>query len=170
MIHYTTYKNPSSPDWLLCIHGIGGNSVSWSKQIPFFKEHFNLLVIDLPGHGRSKNTDFASRYSLQVLCEYIHEVVSHHQLNKIHILGMSIGAIIALKFSELYPAKTKSLVLSGTLLRLSFPLKLFFYGSVIISSIVGYFTYYKIIAHFLLPEENQLKLPDKMAREAISKQ
>ncbi|MDX5477069.1 MAG: alpha/beta hydrolase, partial [Cyclobacteriaceae bacterium] len=53
MLYYKTYHHPSSQEWVVFIHGAGGSSSIWYKQIREFKEEFNLLLIDLRGHGRS---------------------------------------------------------------------------------------------------------------------
>ena len=48
MLHYTIYKNnDTSLPWLTFIHGAGGSSSIWHKQIRFFSKFFNLLLIDL---------------------------------------------------------------------------------------------------------------------------
>ena len=53
-IYTETYiRDPESP-WLVFLHGFGGTAEMWKKQIPVFKEKFNLLLLDLPGHGRSQ--------------------------------------------------------------------------------------------------------------------
>ena len=41
-------------DWLVFIHGFGGSTKMWKRQIDSFKDKFNLLILDLPGHGKSK--------------------------------------------------------------------------------------------------------------------
>ena len=48
MIHYKEYfdKNPNR-QWITFVHGAGGSSAIWKKQIPFFSKVFNLLVVDL---------------------------------------------------------------------------------------------------------------------------
>ena len=56
MLHYTVYRNTKikSP-WITFIHGAGGSSSIWFKQIRYFSKFFNLLLIDLRGHGNSKS-------------------------------------------------------------------------------------------------------------------
>ena len=40
-------------NWLVFLHGFGGSTKMWKHQIDDFKDKFNLLFIDLPGHGKS---------------------------------------------------------------------------------------------------------------------
>ncbi|MFL2598998.1 MAG: alpha/beta fold hydrolase [Flavobacteriaceae bacterium] len=51
MLKYSIYKNKDSSNWVTFIHGAGGSSSIWYKQIRTFSKKFNLLLIDLRGHG-----------------------------------------------------------------------------------------------------------------------
>ena len=51
MLKYSIYKNKDSSNWVTFIHGAGGSSSIWYKQIRTFSKKFNLLLIDL----RNKN-------------------------------------------------------------------------------------------------------------------
>ena len=53
MLNYRTYKHKTSKSWVTFIHGAGGSSSIWFKQIRDFKLAHNLLLIDLRGHGGS---------------------------------------------------------------------------------------------------------------------
>ena len=56
MIHYTKFisKNRSA-EWITFVHGAGGSSTIWYKQIKYFSNKYNLLLLDLRGHGKSKS-------------------------------------------------------------------------------------------------------------------
>ena len=56
MLHYTTYTHETSQKWVTFVHGAGGSSTIWFKQIRAFKAEFNVLFLDLRGHGNSKPT------------------------------------------------------------------------------------------------------------------
>lgn len=54
MLHYKVYAYGDLP-WVTFIHDAGGSSNIWFKQLRAFKEKYNILLIDLRGHGLSKN-------------------------------------------------------------------------------------------------------------------
>ena len=55
MIYHTTYRNEnSSAEWVVFIHGAGGSSSIWYKQINAFRKEFNLLLVDLRGHVQTE--------------------------------------------------------------------------------------------------------------------
>ena len=56
MIYYTKYvsDNSNNREWITFVHGAGGSSTIWFKQIKYFSKKYNLLLLDLRGHGKSK--------------------------------------------------------------------------------------------------------------------
>ena len=55
MLHYKIHKKSPDAEWVTFIHGAGGSSSIWFRQIRDFQKHFNVLLIDLRGHGKSKS-------------------------------------------------------------------------------------------------------------------
>ena len=55
MLSYSIYRNKKSIKWVTFIHGAGGSSAIWFKQVRVFSKFFNVLLIDLRGHGNSKS-------------------------------------------------------------------------------------------------------------------
>ena len=55
MIHYTKFlcKNKDA-DWITFVHGAGGSSTIWFRQIKYFSKKYNLLLLYLRGNGKSK--------------------------------------------------------------------------------------------------------------------
>lgn len=54
-LHAEKYINDEEFEWLVLLHGLGGSTKMWLRQIKMFKSKYNLLLIDLPGHGKSKD-------------------------------------------------------------------------------------------------------------------
>jgi pimeloyl-ACP methyl ester carboxylesterase len=53
MLHYRTYELGPQHEWVVFVHGAGGSSSIWFKQAREFRKHFNVLMVDLRGHGKS---------------------------------------------------------------------------------------------------------------------
>ena len=54
MLKYEIVNNQKQ-DWVVFVHGIAGSTLTWKKQVDDFSKQYNLLLLDLPGHG--KNAD-----------------------------------------------------------------------------------------------------------------
>ena len=55
MLHHIVYKlENTNVSWVVFIHGAGGSSTIWFKQINAYRKEYNVLLIDLRGHGRTK--------------------------------------------------------------------------------------------------------------------
>ena len=107
--HYTYIDNKTVP--IVFIHGVGLNRNMWLPQINYFKNQ-SLLTYDLLGHGR---TTFEKE---EVKMEdYVDQLLSLSELlniDKFHLVGFSIGSLIAINFAANFQKKLKSLTLIAT--------------------------------------------------------
>ena len=55
MMYYRKLENKQSDEWIVLLHGLCGNTAMWAQQIFTFNKHYNILLLDLPGHGNSTN-------------------------------------------------------------------------------------------------------------------
>ena len=113
MLHYKTIQKSEHDDWVVMVHGAGASLEVWYRQVPDFARHFNILLIDLIGHGGSKNDAFGEDFDFSEAAKQILEVVDHLNIRKCHFMGMSLGAIIVRFIAEQDPQKVKSMVLAG---------------------------------------------------------
>lgn len=156
MLHYTTYiKDPQSP-WVTFIHGAGGSSSIWFKQIKDFKSHFNVLLIDLRGHGKSKGSLYSKlkSYSFDTIGNDVVEVLDHLKVKSTHFVGISLGTIIARELTERFPQRVKSMILGGAIMRLNIKSRILLKLSVGLKSIIPYMVLYKILAFVIMPRKN----------------
>jgi len=166
-LHHDTHLHPSSQEWLLMVHGAGGSTRTWRRQIESLNAHYNLLVVDLPGHG--KNSGLPSQdaiYSFEVISRRLWDLVDDCGLDRIHILGVSLGAIIALDMEQRRPNQVKSLVLAGAIVRLDQKLKFIAQVSLSLAKIIGYRAFYKMAAFIALPRKNHKTSREVFIRES----
>ena len=101
------FKNPKFKT-IVFIHGLGLNQDVWSWQVSLFKNH-NVLIYDLLGHGDSKDPE--GEISLSLFADQLLQIISHIKLEKIILIGFSLGSMVSRKFSSLHPTIVEALVL-----------------------------------------------------------
>ncbi|MFA0520162.1 alpha/beta fold hydrolase, partial [Vibrio sp. 10N.222.55.E8] len=80
--------------------------------IKAYKQHFNLLLIDLRGHGKSDNILkelIANRYTFKAVTLDILKVLDHLKIRSAHFVGMSLGTIIVRNVAELAAGRVRSM-------------------------------------------------------------
>lgn len=155
MLHYTIYRHKYSTDWVTFVHGAGGSSSIWFKQIRDFSREFNVLLIDLRGHGKSKSPayDKLHTYSFDVIGDEVIEVLDHLKLPYSHFVGISLGTIIIREISERHPNRVKSLVLAGAIMKLNVRGQVLMRMGVLLKSVIPYLLLYKLFAFIIMPRK-----------------
>ena len=105
---------------VLFIHGAGGGQYTWSFQKGFFEKRFNPIIIELPGHGESggKGEEEIGRYA-----EHVHAFLGTMGLQKVFLVGHSMGGAIVQTLALIHSEMIKGIVLVGTGVRLKvFPM------------------------------------------------
>ncbi|MCK0158525.1 alpha/beta hydrolase [Cellulophaga sp. F20128] len=169
MLNYTTYRHDTSEKWVTFIHGAGGSSSIWFKQLRAFKGQFNILLVDLRGHGGSKHSFkdvYDEKYTFNFLTEDIVQVLEHEKVIKSHFIGISLGTILIRNLAENYPEKVESMVLGGAILKLNFRSQLLMRLGVVFKSIVPYLWLYKFFAFVIMPNKNHKESRLLFVREA----
>jgi len=128
MLYYKQFLHKESSEWIVFIHGAGGSSAVWHKQLRDFQRDYNLLLIDLRGHGKSTDLPQAiwnQEYTFEAVTRDIIEVLDHLNLPPSHFMGVSLGTILARQLAEMRPEKVKSLVMAGAVTRLTTQSRIF---------------------------------------------
>jgi len=156
MINYYSYKNSENKDWVTFVHGAGGSSSIWFKQIRSFKNDYNVLVLDLRGHGRSKpklSDALKSNYTFDAITSDILEVLDHLKIETSHFVGISLGTILIRNLAELHPHRVKSMIMGGAILKLNFRSQVLMRFGVICKSVIPYMYLYKLFAFIIMPRK-----------------
>ena len=156
MLSYSVYKNENTTKWVTFVHGAGGSSSIWFRQIRAFQSEFNVLLIDLRGHGESQSTAKQSKqkYTFEVVSNDILEVLNHLEINKSHFIGISLGTILIRDLAERNPEIVESMVMGGAILKLNIRSKFLIGFGNIFKSIVPYIFLYKLFAFIIMPKKN----------------
>ena len=94
---------------LVLLHGFMEDSTVWKMMLPQLEQNFRCVTIDLPGHGQSP-TD-KEVLTMDYNAQQVREVLDELQLEKVHLLGHSMGGYTALAFAKKYAARLDSLTL-----------------------------------------------------------
>ena len=106
-LHKVNEKNP-----IVFIHGVGLTKKIWEPQINFFK-NYNTLVYDLLGHGETPLKK--SKISFEDFTQQLVRLIKELNINKIHLVGFSLGALIARHFASEHSDKLSSLIIHGSI-------------------------------------------------------
>src|SRR5215469_6583051 len=97
---------------VVLIHGAGFDHSAWALHSRWFAHHgFSVLVPDLPGHGRSQGPALRS---IAEIADWIAALLDAVGAAKAHLIGHSMGSLIALETTARHPAKVSALGLIGT--------------------------------------------------------
>lgn len=160
MLNYTTYKHKTTTEWVTFVHGAGGSSSIWFKQIRSFSALFNVLVLDLRGHGNSKPTfkdAFKEKYTFDSITNDITEVLDHLKIKKSHFTGISLGTILIRNLAEKHPERVKSMIMGGAIMKLGLKSQVLMRLGVLFKSVVPYLLLYKFFAFIIMPRKNHKK-------------
>lgn len=160
MINYSVYKNNSSKEWVTFVHGAGGSSSIWFRQIKEFKKYFNVILLDLRGHGKSKNffkNVFEKKYTFKSISNDIVEVLNKEKIKSSHFVGISLGTILIRQLAENYPKMVKSMIMAGAIMRLNFRSRFLIKLGSMFKSVVPYIWIYKLFAFIIMPYKNHKK-------------
>ncbi len=154
MLHYTTYTINEHTPWVTFVHGAGGSSAIWYKQLRDFKKDFNVLLIDLRGHGKSKSPIYEKikSYSFDVISDEVVDVLDHLKIKSSHFVGISLGTIVIREIAERYPKKIQSMIMGGAVMKLNFRGQLLMRLGVLLKSVLPYILLYRLFAFTIMPK------------------
>lgn len=136
------------------VHGAGGNISTWKFQIPFFKEHYNLLLFDLRGHGKSESNINETPYSFQRIAEDVKMIMDENSIEKAHLIGLSIGSLIIHKFFELNPNRVLSIIGTGGIYKITWKIHYFSKFAHSLARIFPHHLLYVAFAFIVMPRKN----------------
>ncbi|MDP2042782.1 MAG: alpha/beta hydrolase [Algoriphagus sp.] len=169
MLYYKEFIHPQSSEWVVFIHGAGGSSAVWYKQLKDFKKEFNLLLIDLRGHGKSADLPqdiWNKQYTFEAVTEDIIEVLDHLKTPPAHLMGVSLGTILARQLAELQPHRVKSLIMAGAITRLNVQSRVLVFLGNTFKRVIPYMWLYRLFAFIIMPRRQHEESRNLFVREA----
>ncbi len=109
IVYYTSRKD--CREWVLFLHAAFVNHKMFQPQIIYFENKYNILAVDIIGHGKS--TDTKKGDCLEKMSAWIYDIMNAEKIKKLHIVGISLGAVLAQDFANRYPEAVNSLACFG---------------------------------------------------------
>ena len=102
---------------IVFVHGAGLDHSWWGLQSRYFGYHgFNVLALDLPGHGRSEGPPLGS---IREMADWVGGVLAEQNIRSASIVGHSMGALVAIELAARHPERVEKIALIG----IAYPMK-----------------------------------------------
>jgi len=114
-LHYQTLGDQTSgKSPLVLLHGLFGSGDNWGTVAKHFSQHYQVISVDLRNHGRSPHRDSQTYTEMAIdlleLCDTL-------GLDRIHLVGHSLGGKVAMQFATQYPDKLEKLIVVDMAIR-----------------------------------------------------
>ena len=169
MLHHRTYVLHPEKEWVVLVHGAGGSSSIWFRQLRAYCEQFNVLLIDLRGHGESAflaDGREGEDYTFETVSRDVLEVLDYLHIARAHFVGISLGCLIIRTIAELAPERVHSMVLGGAIARLNVRSRLLVLLGNAFKRVIPFMWLYRIYAWILLPRAGHRESRLIFVREA----
>ncbi len=106
------YENKTSRDkpTLLMVHGYTADKTMWHRPAKILAEHFHIIAPDMAGHGETAYHPDAN-YGIPSQVEWLIKLLDHLKIDKVHLIGSSMGGFISAYFAKAHPERTLSISL-----------------------------------------------------------
>lgn len=99
---------------LVVLHGFGASQEVWRMVglVDTLAKEFQVVTLDVRGHGRSGKPHETERYGVEMALDVV-RLLDHLDIEEAHVVGYSMGSLLALKLATLHPDRVTSVVLGG---------------------------------------------------------
>ena len=155
-----SYSDSGKGTAIVLLHGFLENKEMWQNFIPEFSIKNRIITIDLLGHGETECLGYVQ--TMEENAAAVNEVISHLRIRKVILVGHSMGGYVALAFAELYPEKTKGIVLLNSTSRADNEERKKNRDRAIVAVKQNYSNFIRMAIVNLFSEENREKLLDEI--------
>ena len=103
------YEQRGHGDPVLLIHGLGSSTEDWDPQVAVLQRHYTVITYDVRGHGQTEKPK--GPYSVKQFAQDAGHLIEHLKLAPVHVVGLSMGGMIAFQLAVDRPDLLRSLVI-----------------------------------------------------------
>ena len=155
MLYSKSFLHRDATEWVVFVHGAGGSSSIWHRQLKDFCEKHNVLVLDLRGHGKSqKTTTETKQYSFELIAKDVIELLDQKGIQQAHFVGVSLGSIVIKALRTQRPDLIKSMIFAGAVTKLNVRSRAILRAGRILYSVLPQMSLYRLMARIMMPRAN----------------
>ena len=154
VLYHRRYDHSTDAPWVVFVHGAGGSSAIWHRQLRPFKDRYNVLMVDLRGHGGSQHREdeaVALTYTFDDVARDVLDTLDTLGIDRAHFVGISLGSIVIRTISELAPERVASMILGGAIVRLDVRSRMLVGAGTLVRRVVPFLWLYKLFAWIIMP-------------------
>jgi pimeloyl-ACP methyl ester carboxylesterase len=154
LLHYRAHVLDPDREWVVLVHGAGGSSSVWFRQLRAYRDEFNVLLVDLRGHGGSaalQDGRESKPYTFEAVSREVLEVLDHVGIASAHFVGISLGSLIIRTIADIAPARVRSMVLGGAIVRLNSRSRVLVMVGHGVRRVVPFMWLYRLYAWIMMP-------------------
>lgn len=168
MLAYKTFETPDSEEWVVFVHGAGGSSAVWFKQLRDFRARFNILLIDLRGHGRSAHFHGSGeRYTLSAIGQDVLDVLDAQGIERAHFVGISLGTILIRQIVDMASERVISVIYAGAVAGFTWSARALISTGQALRLVIPFRTLYATFAWIIMPGPKAAESRRIFRREAL---
>lgn len=164
---YYSFKDNQKKKTVLFLHCICEDSTIFDNQIERYSTEYNILCIDLPGHGNS--ISYSVHFTYIDIVEEIIFILDKLQLKQVDIVALSLGTIVTSYLMLQHPDRVRKVVMEGS--AFGFPFAFLKYMLTLFNKIKIIFPrwlYLKLVIFFIIPKSGSKKYRKSMFQNAMN--
>lgn len=111
-LYYEVTGNAQSPKTLVFLNGLSQSTLAWILTTPYFKNEYKIVLMDFIFQGQSEKN--AEVRSFDEHATDVKGVLDELEIDRVNIIGLSYGSLVAQHFALLFPERLEKLVLMST--------------------------------------------------------
>lgn len=154
-MHYQVISSRNEHPWLVFIHGAGGSVKTWKYQQSVFSAHFQLLLIDLRDHGRSKDIKPEKKqYTFELIAQDILSLLLKLRIERASFMSLSLGSMVLQKLALMKPGLVAAVVMAGGVFHVNWSIMTFARTANFLTRFLPYQWMYLLFSFLVMPLRN----------------